>query len=113
MTISLEFSLCHSLSVFVPLSHRRPPLFSLFLLFPGLCMQTFSSSSIILSGSIHLFVSELTLFIIHATVDVAAVLFPSQREERAKTAYIFSFSVKELQNEPLTLWLVSQPCLPL
>lgn len=55
----------------------------------------------------------MTLFIIHATVDVAAVLFPSQREELAKTAYIFSFSVKELQNEPLTLWLVSQPCLPL
>lgn len=55
----------------------------------------------------------MTLFIIHATVDVAVVLFPSQREERAKTAYIFSFSVKELQNEPLTLWLVSQPCLPL
>lgn len=47
---------------------------------------------------------------IHATVDVAAVLFPSQREKRAKTAYIFSFSVKGLQYEPLTLWLVSQPC---
>ncbi len=39
----------------------------------------------------------MTLFIIHATIDVAAVLYFSQWEERAKTAYIFSFSVKELQ----------------
>lgn len=84
---SHSFQLCPSLK---PVIHWRffPLFHSLFSQTLGMQTQFFSSSSITLSPapSISLFVSEMTLFIIHAAVDVVAVLFPSQREERTKNS---------------------------